>query len=87
MEVEETAVVECYSGVRFAERPLAFRFSDRRHVVEEVIKSWRSPSVLNFVVRTLGGGSFRLEYHESADEWTILCLAAERPGATERGAP
>jgi hypothetical protein len=87
MDVEDTAVVECYSGVRFAERPLAFRFSDRRHVVEEVIKSWKGPSLLNFVVRTKGGGSFQLTYHESCDKWTILCLAAEEPGATKRGAP
>jgi len=87
MEVEEAATVECYSGVRFAERPLVFRFLNRRHIVEEVVKSWRGPSVLNFVVATRGGGIFQLTYHESADDWTRLCLAAEKPGATERGAP
>lgn len=84
--MEEAAEVECYSGVRFAERPSAFQFLGRRHVVEEVVKTWRSPSVLNFVVRTRSGGTFQLAYNEASDQWTVLFLAPAGPGAVEKGA-
>ena len=74
--MEKGAQVECYSGARFAERPVSFHFLGQLYVVEEVVKRWISPSVLHFRVRTTEGEDFELAYDKPADEWTIAQLAA-----------
>jgi hypothetical protein len=63
--------VECYSGSRYGERPLSFILDDERYVVKAVEKSWRTPSVLHFRVRTEDDQSFELAYREKTDEWHI----------------
>lgn len=42
--------VEAYSGVRYAERPLAFLWQGRRYQVLSIENRWRSPDRLGFTV-------------------------------------
>jgi RNase P/RNase MRP subunit p29 len=79
--MEERARVECYSGSRFAERPVCFHFLGRRHVVRVVEETWRSPSGLHFRVVTEENRRFELTYDDRADEWNITSLG---PGTQEQ---
>ena len=79
--MEERARVECYSGSRFAERPVCFAFRGRSHVVQVVEETWRSPSGLHFRVATEDDRRFELTYDDRAHEWNITSLA---PGAPEQ---
>ncbi len=69
--------VECYSGSRYAERPLAFTVSSYRHIVKVVEESWRTPSGLHFRVRTEDDENFELTYWEKSDSWQIEKAAAD----------
>lgn len=73
--MEERARVECYSGSRFAERPVCFHLLGRRHVVQVVEETWRSPSGLHFRVSTEEGRRFELTYDDKSGEWNILTLS------------
>ena len=73
------ARVECYSGSRYGERPVSFEFIGRRHSVEDVTKTWRSPSGLHFRVTTEEEKRFELIYHEVTDEWSIVSLDEVEP--------
>jgi hypothetical protein len=75
--MEKAIQVECYSGSRFGERPLAFTLDDRRYVVRAVEKSWRTPSALHFRVRTEDDESFELAYCVETDAWNVASLSAE----------
>jgi hypothetical protein len=82
----ESTHVECYSGSRYAERPVSFRFLGQEHSVEDVIETWRSPSGLHFRVRTEEEECFELTYDQRADVWSILRLEEEKPSNHKRGA-
>jgi len=69
--------VECYSGSRYAERPVSFGTLGRKHSVKDVIKTWRSPSRLHFHVRTEEDECFELTYDQRTDAWSILRLENE----------
>ncbi len=74
----ETSIrVECYSGTRYGERPVAFALGEYRHVIQVVEKSWRTPSALHFRVRTDDGERFELAYRQEADQWSIIDLSME----------
>jgi hypothetical protein len=83
--MEERTHVECYSGSRYAERPVSFDFSGRRHLVKAIVEEWRSPSALHFSVKTKEDKSFELKYNERSDEWSITNLAADAPEQPKRG--
>jgi hypothetical protein len=83
--MEEGAHVECYSGSRFAERPVCFDFAGRRHVVRTVEDTWRSPPGLHFRVTTDDDRRFELAYDERADQWNIISLAPVMPEQQVRG--
>jgi hypothetical protein len=70
--------VECYSGYRANERPLAFIFEDRRWQVEEILDRWyegglqpSKPALDYFKVRTTEGRVFLLRYNSLFDAWAI----------------
>ena len=65
--------VECYSGSRYAERPLALWWQGQRLNVAALLDSWRSPTGPCFRVRTAGpqGNIFELTYDELQDKWGI----------------
>ena len=63
--------VECYSGSRYAERPVTFEFLGQTHMVKAVVQTWRSPSAFHYRLRTEEDESFELTYYEGTDEWVI----------------
>lgn len=74
----ERIKVECYSGYRVNERPVAFYFQKRRWEVEEVVDRWYEGGILPgrpaldyFKVRTSEGRIFILRYNSLFDAWAI----------------
>lgn len=63
--------VTCYSGARFAERPRSFQYGGESMEVGEVVRMWREPEELIFVVRTPDRRLFRLAYEEAIDRWHV----------------
>ncbi len=64
-------LVECYSGLEYAERPTALQWKGRRLEVEAVEAQWRISGGKKFRVRTREGQVFELLYVELYDEWRI----------------
>lgn len=69
--MSEQVAVESYSGHTFAERPIAFLWDGRRHLIEKIIKQWRSPEGPGFRVVTADGLQCDLTYHDAQDEWSL----------------
>jgi hypothetical protein len=65
------AVVACYAGGCYPERPRAFWWEGERLEVATVERQWRTPAELTFRVRTSDGRRFTLAYDEAADAWSI----------------
>ncbi len=61
--------VECYSGARFAERPVALAWNGERRSVESIERAWQTPDGLAFAVRVAGGLRFELTYFSASDQW------------------
>jgi hypothetical protein len=70
-------LVECYSGARYAERPVALRWKSQRLTVREIECQWREPDGPAFRVRTAGGLRFALHYNEEAGTWAVYPLGQE----------
>ncbi|MBE0700042.1 MAG: hypothetical protein IH586_24210 [Anaerolineaceae bacterium] len=66
-----TALVECYSGYQYPERPVAFQWQGDRLKVEQILAEWRIPDGKRFQVRTQDGQLFDLFFREMYDEWQI----------------
>jgi len=66
-----SAVVECYAGYRYPERPRAFLWEGVRVEVETIEREWHTPVGLAFCVRIAGGRRFILAYDEAADVWDV----------------
>jgi hypothetical protein len=74
----EKIPVECYSGYRANERPMAFTFQERRWEVAEIVDRWYEGGlepgrahVNHFKVRTVEGNVFLLRYLSLFDAWSI----------------
>jgi predicted homoserine dehydrogenase-like protein len=74
----EQIQVECYSGYKVNEYPIAFTFQGRRWDISEVVDRWYeggiSPdkSVVDyFKVKTNDGSVFILRYVSDTDIWSI----------------
>jgi hypothetical protein len=74
----EKISVECYSGYKATERPVAFIFQERRREVAEIVDRWYEgglepgrPEVDYFKVRTTAGNVFLLRYVSLFDAWSI----------------
>ena len=70
--------VECYSGYKANERPVAFTFQGQRWEVKEIIDRWyeggfdvNRPEINYFRVRTIEGQVFLLRYLSLFDSWSI----------------
>jgi hypothetical protein len=61
--------VECYSGARYAERPVALTWCGERLSVESIERSWRTPDSLTFIVRIGDGRRFELTCQLFDDRW------------------
>ena len=74
----EQIPVECYSGYKADERPVAFTFRQRRREVAEIVDRWYEgnlqpgrPQVNYFKVRTVEGDVFLVRYLSLFDAWSI----------------
>ena len=66
-----TILVECYSGATYAERPVAVHWQGQRLVVEEMLRSWRTPQGPGFHVVVADGRKFHLAFDEQYDTWQV----------------
>jgi hypothetical protein len=74
----EPIQVECYSGYRTNERPVAFFYAGRRWDVAEIQDRWYEggldpgrPEIHYFKVKTSEGRVFILRYLSLFDAWSI----------------
>ena len=67
--------VECHSGFRYGEHPLAFETEGQRHLIAAVLRQWRTPQGLYFRIITEDEKRYDLAYLEHEDRWEILLLA------------
>ncbi len=74
----EQITVECYSGYKANERPIAFNYRDRRCRVAEIIDRWYEggmepgrPALDYFKVRTEAGDVYILRYNSLFDAWSL----------------
>jgi hypothetical protein len=74
----ERIKVECYSGYKANERPIAFIFQGARWEVQEIIDRWcegdhesSRPEISYFKVRTTEGQVFIIRYQSLFDAWSI----------------
>lgn len=72
--------VECYAGIRYAERPRAFLWESKRIRVQEIERQWRTPEGLVFRVRAADGRRFFLTYDETDDRWQVAPHYPNRGG-------
>ena len=66
-----SAIVECHSGFRYGERPLAFFWEGQRCEVAAIEAEWRTPVGRCFRVRTRDDLRFTLIFDEPSDTWEI----------------
>ena len=74
-----SALVSCYSGYTFADRPVSFSWGECVCRVQSVVREWREPGVRCFRVRTEANGIFDVCYNENRCAWSV-----ERAGGKER---
>ena len=76
--------VECYSGYKANERPLAFSLGARRHTVEEVLDRWYGLGATYFRVRSDDGNIYILRHDAEPDVWTLESFRRDRaPGESQ----
>jgi hypothetical protein len=68
---EAAAGVVCYSGHRYAQRPLAIIRGEERLEVTAVEAEWHTVEGKRFLVRTADGRRFALSYSAEKDEWGV----------------
>jgi hypothetical protein len=64
--------VECYSGYRGEQEPLAFWLGERRLNVHEVVDRWFAPEQRWFKVDADDGNMYVLRHDEPSGEWEIV---------------
>ncbi len=75
---EERVTVECYSGYKAGERPLAFTYRGSRLEISEIRDRWYEgtsdparPKIDYFKVKTKDGREYLLRYLSLFDTWTV----------------
>ncbi len=71
MEEGQEVEVECYSGSRYAERPLAISSPGGHWRVEHILNAWRTPSGIHFRLALDDGLIHHLHYDEEEDSWWL----------------
>ena len=64
--------VEYHSGYQIKERPIAFRFYDRRYAVKEVVDRWYGEGAIYYKVKADDGNIYLLKYEEGQDCWDLI---------------
>lgn len=77
----EKVQVECYSGYKANERPMAFTYQGRRFEIFEILDRWydgsidaNQPRIDYFKVKTFEGQIFILRYVSLFDNWSLHIL-------------
>ena len=77
----EKVLVECYSGHKVNERPVAFTFQGHRYEIQEIVDRWYEggveatrPVTEYFKVRTTENQLFLLRYLSLFDAWSMKAL-------------
>jgi len=65
-------MVECYSGYKVNERPVAFNLFNRRLKVKEIIDRWYGEMSVHFKVRADDDNIYLLKYDEWQDQWDLV---------------
>ena len=80
----DTIQVECYSGYRVNERPVAFTWRGKTWEVKEIVDRWyegglsaKDPYLDYFKVLTSEGKEFLLRYNSLFDAWSIAVNVGE----------
>ena len=63
--------VECYSGYRGEQEPIAFWLGERRVPVRAVTDRWYAPEQRWFRVDVDDGSMYVLRHDEASDSWEI----------------
>jgi hypothetical protein len=66
--------VECYSSVKYGERPTTLVFGEARLEIAEILTSWRVPTGVVFHIRTLNNRTFELFYDEDSHQWSAKSI-------------
>jgi hypothetical protein len=76
--IYQPSAVECYSGYKACERPVAFTRQGRRMEISEILDRWYEggltadkPVVHYFKVKTGEGRVFILRYAAQSDAWAV----------------
>ena len=64
--------VECFSGYKLNERPLAFSLMDRRFEVKDIIDRWYGEGTSYFKVKADDDNIYLLKYDEWEDRWEFV---------------
>ncbi|MFC1610339.1 hypothetical protein ACFL6C_05225 [Myxococcota bacterium] len=74
----ERVEVECYSGYKVNERPVALTFRGKRHRVSKILDRWyeggktsEDPTLDYFEIRTDTGEVLLLRYNSLFDAWCV----------------
>jgi hypothetical protein len=70
--------VECYSGFKANERPVAFTCRGERREIREIVDRWYEgsaqsgrPSIDYFKVKDAGGNVYLMRYQPDIDKWSM----------------
>jgi len=70
--------VECYSGFKANERPVAYTFHGVRREIAEIVDRWyegclqsNRPVIDYFKIRDADGKVYLLRYQSNSDEWSL----------------
>jgi len=64
-------VVHCRAESAYPDRPTGFKWDGRNLQVAAIIKRWRTPHGIGFLVRVEQGSLFELFYSHEGCEWQI----------------
>ncbi|MBW2056665.1 MAG: hypothetical protein JRH07_01095 [Deltaproteobacteria bacterium] len=74
--------VECYSGYKVNERPLAFYMGEKRLNVRELLDQWHGEDHDYFKLRADDGNTYILKYQRFRDYWELVFFSApDVPGS------
>ena len=64
--------VECFSGYKLNERPIAFSLMDQRYEVKDIVDRWYGEGTRYFKVRADDDNIYLLKYDEWEDCWEFV---------------
>lgn len=66
--------VECHSGYKYGQRPIAVLSNGERHEIIEIIREWKSPTGIFFQVLTTDDQAYELKYKIDRDDWSVSVI-------------